>query len=153
MTLGLTNKDIIPVRGNAALLPNQPILQGCVVDGTTEGVLVPGDIVALSTEANKPNLIVVKKAAVTDEPFGVVVGNPIKTGFAAGEKVSVFPDNSYYYALAGAASIARGSVLQFNAAGDVLATATSGNGVIGVACTEGVLVGDPVIVKIKTGKA
>ena len=31
MALALTNQDITPVRGNAALLPNQPILQGCKV--------------------------------------------------------------------------------------------------------------------------
>lgn len=150
MALALTNQDITPVRGNAALLPNQPILQGCKVYASQSGSLVPGDVVALAT-GGTAELVEVKKAAVTDEPIGVVVGNPIKTGFAAGERVSVFPENSFVYMTTGAASIARGSKLQFDANGDVLATTTASNGFIGIAYTAGVAKGDLIIVQIKPG--
>ena len=150
MALALTNLDITAVKGNAALLPNQPILQGCKVYASQSGTLVPGDIVALST-GGSADLIEVKKAAVTDEPIGVVVGNPIKTGFVAGDRVSVFPVNSYVYLPAGAASIARGSKLQFNSDCEVLATSTASNGYIGIAMTAGVAKGDLIIVQIQPG--
>lgn len=150
MALALTNLDITPVRGNAALLPNQPILQGCKVYASQTGSLVPGDVVALAT-GGTAELVEVKKAAVTDTPIGVVVGNPIKTGFVAGERVSVFPENSFVYMTAGAASIARGSKLQFDANGDVLATTTASNGYIGIAYTAGVAKGDLIVVQIKPG--
>ena len=150
MALALTNLDITAVKGNAALLPNQPILQGCKVYASQSGTLVPGDIVALST-GGSADLIEVKKAAVTDEPIGVVVGNPIKTGFVAGDRVSVFPVNSYVYLPAGAASIARGSKLQFNSDGEVLATSTASNGYIGIAMTAGVAKGDLIVVQIQPG--
>lgn len=150
MGLALTNQDITPVKGNAALLPNQPILQGCKVYASQSGSLVPGDIVALAT-GGTADLIEVKKAAVTDEPIGVVVGNPVKTGFVAGDRVSVFPVGSYVYLPTGAASIARGSKLQFNASGAVLATSTASNGYIGIAMTAGVSSGDLIVVQIQPG--
>lgn len=150
MALALTNLDITPVRGNAALLPNQPILQGCKVYASQSGSLVPGDVVALAT-GGTADLIEVKKAAVTDTPIGVVVGNPIETGFVAGDRVSVFPENSFVYMTTGAASIARGSKLQFDANGDVLATTTASNGYIGIAYTAGVAKGDLIVVQIKPG--
>ena len=151
MTLALTNLEIAPVRGNAALLPNQPILQGCKVYASETATLVPGDVVTLST-GGSADLIEVKKAAVTDEPIGVVVGNPIKTGWVAGERISVFPVGSYVYMPAGAASIARGSKLQFNTSGEVLATSTATYGYIGIAMTAGVAQGDLIVVQIKPGK-
>lgn len=150
MGLALTNQDITPVKGNAALLPNQPILQGCKVYASQSGSLVPGDIVALAT-GGTADLIEVKKAAVTDEPIGVVVGNSVKTGFVAGDRVSVFPVGSYVYLPTGAASIARGSKLQFNATGAVLATSTAENGYIGIAMTAGVASGDLIVVQIQPG--
>lgn len=151
MALGLLNQEITPVRGNAALLPNQPILQGCVVSASETSTLLPGDVVALATGGNA-NRVVIKRAAVTDKPIGVVVGNPIKTGFVKGDAVSVFPAGSYVYMKAGAANIARGANLQFNATGDVVATSTSGNGIIGTAYTAGVASGDIIIVHLEPNK-
>lgn len=148
MALSLTNMEITPVRGNAALLPNQPILQGCKVSASETTTLLPGDVVALAT-GGTADLIEVKRAAVTDTPIGVVVGNPIKTGWVAGERISVFPDNSYVYMSTGAATVARGSKLQFNATGDVVATSTAGNGYVGIAMTAGAAQGDLIIVQVK----
>ena len=150
MALGLLNKEITPARGNAALLPNQPILHTCVVASGQSGTIVPGDVVTLAT-GDATDKVVVKKAAVTDEPIGVVVGNAIATGFKAGDHISVFPVGSYVYMTAGAASIARGSKLQFQADGDVVATSTAENGYIGVAYTTGVSEGDLIIVHVEPG--
>lgn len=147
MALGLTNLDIAPVRGNAALLPNQPIIQGAKVSASQSGTLVPGDIVALAT-GGANDAIVVKKAAATDLPVGVVVGNPIKTGFVAGDSISYFPVGSYVYMEAKSSSIARGTKLQFNTSGQVLATTTASNGYIGTALTTGAAEGDIIIVQI-----
>ena len=150
MALGLLNQDITPVRGNAALLPNQPILHTCVVASGQSGTIVPGDVVTLAT-GDATDKVVVKKAAVTDLPIGVVVGNAIATGFKAGDHISVFPVGSYVYMTAGAASIARGSKLQFQADGDVVATTTATYGYIGTAYSTGVAEGDLIIVHIEPG--
>lgn len=148
MALTLTSRKITPERGNAALLPNQPIIQGCRVAAAQTGTLVPGDVVALATGGTK-DVVVVKKAAVTDLPIGVVVGNPIKTGFVAGDMISYFPVGCYVYMKAGAATIARGAKLQFDASGDVQATTTASNGYIGIAHSEASAVGDLVIVQVQ----
>lgn len=150
MALGLTNREITPARGNAALLPNQPILQGCVVSASETATLVPGDVVALAT-GGANEAMVVKKAAVTDTPVGVVVGQGIKTGFKAGERISIFPENCYVYMTAGSASIARGTKLQFDANGKVKATTTASNGYIGIAMTVATAVDQLVIVQVKPG--
>ena len=147
MALGLTNLDITPVRGNAALLPNQPIIQGAKVYASETATLVPGDVVALATGGSGE--ILVKKAAVTDLPVGVVVGDPIKTGFVAGDMISFFPVGSFVYMEAKSSSIARGTKLQFNTSGQVLATTTASNGYVGVAWTTGAAEGDIIIVHIE----
>ena len=147
MALTLTNLEIAPVRGNAALLPNQPIIQGAIISASEEATLVPGDVVTLAT-GGAAGTIVVKKAAVTDTPCGVVVGNPIKTGFVAGDMVSYFPVNSYVYMESSAASIARGSKLQFNADGKVAATTTATSAFVGIALTAAEATGDLVIMQV-----
>lgn len=149
MALSLTEMKISPVKGNAALLPNQPILQGCVVGG--EAALVAGDVVALTTGGVNETMVV-KKAAVTEEPIGVVVGNPIKSQWQVGERVSVFPHNSYVYMEAGATNIARGAKLQFTADGKVAATTTSTNAYIGHAMTTTTAVGDLLVVHVRPSK-
>ena len=151
MALNLTNLSIKPLRGNAALLPNQPILQGCVVSASESATLVPGDIVTLAT-GGKDDQVVVKKAAATDVPCGVVVGNPIKTGFVAGDRVSVFGEGAYVYMEAADASIARGTKCQFDSNGKLKKTTTAGNGYIGVTMTATTSAGDLAIVNIIPGK-
>lgn len=147
MALELTNLRITPTRGNAALLPNQPILQGCVVSLSETATLVPGDIVALAT-GGADDQIVVKKAAVTDLPFGVVVGNAIATGFAAKDRVSLFVKGAYVYLIAGG-SVARGAKVQFNpTTGKVDDTSTASNGYVGVALTAASADGDVIIVQV-----
>lgn len=148
MALSLTNLAITPSRGNAALLPNQPIIQDCRVSASEASTLLPGDVVTLATGGSN-ECIVIKRAAVTDIPCGVVVGNAIKTGYVAGDMISIFPVGSFVYMTTGAASIARGSKLQFNSTGDVLGTTTAENGIIGTAWSTGVASGDIIIVHVE----
>lgn len=152
-SIGLTNRGIYPVAGMAALLPNQPILHGVVVSPAETAKLQPGTVVALADDANLDDMIVVKQAEVTDTPLGVVAYSAIKSGFVADDRISVFPVNSYVYMPAGAADINRGAKLQFNADNQVVATATAGNGYVGIAMTQPGVAGDLIVVQIAPGLA
>lgn len=151
MAISLTNQNITPYAGQAAYLPNQPILDNCVVSASQGTPLVPGAIVTFATDANLGYVTPVKQAAVTNQPLGVVVGNPIKSGFNALERVSVFPANSYVYLPAASGTINPGDQLQFNANNQVVATSTASNGYIGVAMTGSTAEGEFVVVQIQPG--
>lgn len=151
--ISLTNRRMTAAKGQPAYLPNQPIIHNCIVDPTLAAntYLSPGDVVALQSAATLKGVTVVKKAAVTDTPCGVVVFNSIKSGFAANDKISIFPVNSFVYLPAGAADIKLGDNLQFNALGQVVTTATASNGYIGIAWTAPSAVNDLVVVQIVPG--
>lgn len=142
----LTQQNIRPAKGQAAFLPNQPIIHNCIVDPSAEAPLVCGDVVTFATTA-LANVTVVKKAAATDTPCGVVVYNGIKSGFNAYDRVSIFPVNAFAYLPAGAADLTNGSQVSINSNGQVV-EATSGNGVIGILWTQPAAVGDLVAVQI-----
>lgn len=155
--ISLTNRRMTAVKGQPAYLPNQPIIHNCIVDPTLEAntYLSPGDVVALQSSATLTlkGVTVVKKADVTDTPCGVVVFNSIKSGFAANDKISIFPVNSFVYLPAGAANIKLGDKLQFKASGQVVTTttATASNGYIGIAWTAPSAVNDLIVVQIVPG--
>lgn len=151
MALSLTNFRIEQVDGGLALLPNQPLLQGCQVSSAqTETPLVAGDIVAIDGTNAKQGIITVKKAAVTDTPLGIVLTDSIKTSFAALDRVSVIPVNSYCYKTANA-NITAGAKLQFTADGKVAATSTAQNGYIGIALTNATAADQLIIVQVQPG--
>ena len=102
MAISLTNFKIEQVDGGLALLPNQPLLQGCQVSSAQSTALNAGDIVTIDGTNAKQGIITVKKAAVTDTPLGIVLTDPIKTSFAALDRVSVIPVNCYCYKTANA---------------------------------------------------
>lgn len=147
-SISLTNRSITPVAGQAALLPNQPIIHGAIVSPEATAALVPGDIVKLSTTTSYADNVVVEQAGTSDLPCGVVVYNAIKSSFAAGERVSVFPVGSFVYLPSGEATIARGAQVGFNESNQVV-TAASGNGVIGIAWTASAVTGDLIVVQIQ----
>lgn len=151
--ISLTNRRMTAAKGQPAYLPNQPIIHNCIVDPTLAAntYLSPGDVVALQSAATLKGVTVVKKAAVTDTPCGVVVFNSIKSGFAANDKISIFPVNSFVYLPAGADNIKLGDKLQFNASGQVVTTATASNGYIGIAWTAPSAVNDLIVVQIVPG--
>ena len=146
---GLTQQRITPAKGQAAFLPNQPILHNCVVDSAATSPLVPGEVVTFAT-TTLTDLTVVKKAAVTDVPVGVVVYNATKSGFNANDKVSIFPANSFVYMEAGAANLTIGQTVGFNAQNQVVA-ASGSNGTIGKLFTQPSAIGDMVVVQISPG--
>lgn len=150
--ISLTNRRMTAAKGQPAYLPNQPIIHNCIVDPTLAAntYLSPGDVVALKSDATLKGVTVVKKAALTDTPCGVVVFNSIKSGFAANDKISIFPVNSFVYLPAGAANIKLGDKLQFNASGQVV-TATASNGYIGIAWTVPSAENDLIVVQIVPG--
>lgn len=78
MAISLTNFKIEQVDGGLALLPNQPLLQGCQVSSAQSTALNAGDIVTIDGTNAKQGIITVKKAAVTDTPLGIVLTDPIK---------------------------------------------------------------------------
>lgn len=152
--ISLTNRRMTAAKGQPAYLPNQPIIHNCIVDPTLAAntYLSPGDVVALQSVATLKGVTVVTKAAVTDTPCGVVVFNSIKSGFAANDKISIFPVNSFVYLPAGKANIQLGDKLQFNALGQVVPTTTVSNGYIGIAWTAPSAENDLIVVQIVPGK-
>lgn len=150
-SMSLTNRRMTPIKGQAAFLPNQPILHTCVLSPAQTGTVVPGDVMTFdTTQTGLSDLIVLKKAAATDTPVGVIVYNAIQTGFVANERISIFDTNAYVYMEAGAV-VTAGTEVGINTSGQVIA-ATAGNGVIGVAYTDSTKAGDLIVVKIKQGK-
>lgn len=143
--LSLTQVGIKPVKGQAAFLPNQPIIHNCIVDPSAEGNLVCGDVVTFASTSLK-GVTVVKKAANTDTPCGVVVFNPIKSAFGANDKVSLFPVNAFVYLPAGSADLTLGAAVAINSSGQVVAAST--NAQVGILWTQPGAIGDLVAVQI-----
>lgn len=150
--MSLTNRRMTPVKGQAAFLPNQPILHTCVLSPAETEVITPGDVMTFdTTQTALKDLIVLKKAATTDVPVGVVVYNAIQTGFVANDRISIFDTNAYVYMEAGAANLTAGTEVSVNTSGQVVA-ATAGQGIIGVVYTAPAAVGDLIVVKVKQGQ-
>lgn len=143
--LSLTQAGIKPVAGQAAFLPNQPIIHNCIVASDASAALVPGDVVTFASTALK-GVIVIDKADNTDTPIGVIVGNAIKSSFAANEKASIFPVGSFVYLPAGAADLTLGAEVAINSSGQVVAAST--NAVVGILWTQPSAIGDLVVVQI-----
>lgn len=148
--LSLTQTAIKPIAGQAAFLPNQPIIHNCVVYGSESDPLTPGAIVTFAT-TSLTGTTVVTQAANTDVPMGVVVYNPIKSSFAANDKVSIFPVGSFVYLPAGAADLTIGTTVGFNSSNQVVEDTTAEHGLLGVLWTQPSAVGDLVVVQIKPG--
>lgn len=149
---GLTQQNIRPTKGQAAFLPNQPIIHNCVVDPSADAALVPGDAVTFAS-TSLTDLTVVKKAGATDTPIGVVVYNGIKSGFVANDRISIFPVNSFVYLPAGSAELTNGATVKLNSSGQVVAASatTSVVGYIGILWTQPAAEGDMVAVQIAPG--
>ncbi len=152
MGLNLTQRRMTAVKGMAAFLPNQPILHTCVVSSAETEVLQAGDVLTFdTTQTNLDNLIVLKKAAATDVPVGVVVYNAVQpTGFVANDRISIFDTDAYVYMEAGSADLTAGMEVNVNEKGQVV-QATAGQGVIGIVYTTPNAQGDLIVIKVKQG--
>lgn len=143
--LTLTQAGIKPVAGQAAFLPNQPIIHNCIVASDASAALVPGDIATFAS-TSLTGVTVVDKADNSDTPCGVVVFNAIKSSFAANDRVSLYPVNSFVYLPAGSAELTLGAEVAINSSGQVVAAST--NAVVGILWTQPAAVGDLVAVQI-----
>ena len=146
--LTLTQTKITAIAGQPAFLPNQPLIHNCVVDPSAEGKLAPGDVVTFASTSLK-NLTVVKKAAATDIPCGVVAYANIKTGYVANDRITIYPVNSFVYLPAGAANLTNGTKVGVNSSGQVVAATESGDGIVGTLWTQPSAVGDLVVVQVQ----
>lgn len=143
--LSLTQVGIKPVKGQAAFLPNQPIIHNCIVASDASAALQPGDVVKFAS-TSLTGVTVVDKAANTDTPCGVVVFNAIKSKFEANDRVSLFPVNSFVYLPAGSAELTLGASVAINSSGQVVAAST--NASIGILWTQPAAIGDLVAIQI-----
>lgn len=151
MAMSLTNRRMTPVRGQAAFLPNQPILHNCILSPAQTDPVFCGDVLTFdTTQTALDGLIVLKKAAATDVPVGVVVYNAVQTQFETNDRVSIFDTNAYVYMEAGAADLTAGTEVSVNESGQVVAAA-AGQGVVGVVYTAPAQIGDLIVIKVKQG--
>lgn len=153
MAMSLTNRYMTPVKGQAAFLPNQPILHNCILSPAETSTVYPGDVMTFdTTQSGLDGLIVLKKAAATDVPVGIIVYNAVETQFVKNDRISIFDTNAYVYMEAGAADLSAGTEVSINTDGQVV-EATAGQGVVGVVYTEPSVIGDLIVIKVKQGKA
>ena len=150
MAMNLTQRGMTPVKGQAAFLPNPPILHTCVVSPAETNTIYPGDVMTFDTTQDIDGLIVLKKAAQTDTPVGVVVYNAVKPAFEANDRISIFDTNAYVYLEAGAATLTAGTQVNVNTSGQAVA-ASAGQGVVGTVYTAPSAIGDLIAVKVAQG--
>ena len=152
MAMTLTQRSMTPVKGQAAFLPNQPILDTCVVSPAETATLYPGDAVTFdTTQTALAGLIVVKKAVQTDVPVGVVVYNGVSPAFKANDRISIYDTNAYVYMEAGAANLTAGTDVNVNSSGQVVA-ATASQGIVGKVYTASTAIGDLIAIKVSQGQ-
>lgn len=147
MALNLNDLKITPRVGAYVYMPNTPQLHNCVVSENQETALKAGDIVTLDSTVTNTNCPVIKKAGLSDAIFGVIPSDARKNAYEAQEKCMVATEGSYIYLLADGA-ISQGAKLYFNANGQVTATVTAGNSIIGSAVTSATTENDFVQVKL-----
>lgn len=153
MALSLNDLKITPRKGLYVYMPNTPQPHNCIVTDsvTSAAPLVAGDILTLDTTATNTNCPVVKKAGVTDPIYGVIPFDAMKNAYSAKQKTMAAIEGSYIY-LPAAGAINQGATLYFNANGQVTATVTAGNSIIGTANTYAAAADDFVQVKLKFSK-
>ena len=129
MAISLNQYEISKKAGTLATAPNLPLLQARVSSAQATP-LTAGMVVKFSGTAG--DLPIVSAAGVTDKVAGVVLFNEFSPSFAAGEMVSVASVGDVVRMQSTAAAIPAGSLVEFNTAGKVLASAGT-NTVLGMA--------------------
>lgn len=143
-----------------AFSPNQPI-DGLYVYMANEGQLhnvivaadnevTAGTVVTLDATSTNTNAPVVKAAAATDEPFGIVSYTPVQAVHTAGERIGLAREHDVIWKTASAA-IAVGAKVAFDGTTYKVATASAGDVYIGTALTPAAADGDLIQVELKFG--
>ena len=145
----LTGSKVTPAKGMYADMPNLPQEHNVIfTSSTATDVLVAGDVVTLDTASTNTNAPVVKKAAATDAPYGVVIFDMVKSETKVGERVAI-ADNGDIIWLEAAGAIEVGDKVQFVAATTkVNDTTTQTNFYIGTAVTPAAADGDLLQIKL-----
>nr|DAT18312.1 MAG TPA: capsid fiber protein [Caudoviricetes sp.] len=151
MAIGINELRITPRVGTYVYLPNAPQPHNCIVSDTVTTPLKAGDVLTLDTTSTNPYCPVVKKAAVTDPVYGVLIYDVRTDSYGPNAKTQAAVEGStVYFEAAGA--IQPMAELYFNADGQVTSTPTTGNSIIGIANTYAAAAGDLVQVKLRFAK-
>ena len=142
--LVLNQFETSPRAGNYAYAPTNPAEQMRIAAGET-GTLKAGNCVTLSASVN--GVVTCLASAVTDIPHGVIVFNPNKDAFVAGDMVSVAHEGDVLFMQSTAAAIAAGDKVEFTTTGTVLKSAGT-NKILGHAMSTVGSAGGIVKVKI-----
>lgn len=145
----LTATSIKPQKAMYALMPNLPQEHNVEFYSSTSTDILPvGALVKLygsSTSTDHPIAVV---CAATDIPYGMVVYDARKSGYAVGERFAVASSGDVVYCEA-AGAIAVGAKVQFNPTGwKVDDSTTSTYAYIGTAITAASAAGDLIQVKL-----
>lgn len=142
MAISLNQFTIEPEVGDYAALPSNPAEQV-----KASAALKVANIVKITGVAG--DMTTVAPAAATDKPYGVVLYNPNKEGYAVNEVASLATAGDIVWLQSTAAAISAGDSVEYNAAGLVLKPgASSTNSVLGIALTSVPAAGGLVKVKI-----
>lgn len=140
----LTADRTAPAKGMYAYLENIHHPHNVILTGND---VVAGDFVVLDSTSTNTVAPVVKKAGVTEVPYGVVVYDMRVATNKAGDKLAIAQSGESIFLVANSA-ITVGAKLQFTADGYVDDTTTSTNAYIGYAETKAGAKGDIVQVKL-----
>lgn len=111
-----------PVLGQLSMVPNPSLMSVKIDPSSVATKLQAGQAVKIvDVQANE---IIVDQAAITDTKFGVIVYNPKKNVYAAGDTVEIAINGSVVF-LEASAAIARGAKVQLDPTGPTVATLAS----------------------------
>lgn len=137
----------VPLPGMYVYQANLPQLHNVIVSSNQATALGAGAVVALDSASTNLDAPVVKQAAANGQIFGVVVYNPVKGAYSAGERIAIARPGDVVW-LPAAGEIAVGAVLGFNSSNKVTASPSSGDSIIGKALTPAAAANDLVQVEL-----
>lgn len=148
MALNINQFALSAVKGLQDLRGSPSSVIACQVDSSSAGGLVPGQCVKIvNTAGGVPN--VVECSAATDDVFGVILYNIKNATFGVGDAVEIaYANGAVVYMEASAAIVPYARVMPV-ISGSKVATATTGNRIIGFALDKTAADGDLVRVVVQ----
>lgn len=145
----LTATSITPQKGMYALLPNLPQEHNVEFYSSTSTDILPvGALVKLYASSTSTDHPIATVCAATDVPYGMVVYDARKAGYAVGERFAIAKTGDVVWCEANSA-VDVGDKLQMVVSGwKVDDTTTSTYAYIGIALTKAAASGDLVQVKL-----
>jgi predicted RecA/RadA family phage recombinase len=125
-----------PMPGLYVYMANLPQIHNAIVSANQSTALTYGAVVVLDSAVSNADAPVVKQAAVSDTPFGVITYTPVKASFASGERVAIARKNDIVWMPKATGAIAQGATLYFNTSNQVTTTQPTSGVVLGKAVTS-----------------